>query len=235
MSELDEIGIRHNTDKSSVSRMREPVLKEERKAGHDYPRKYEFFLRRFLEQPGVRMLELGIGPDWNMGASANVWIDYFTADDFSLHMVDINPNAARFAGGKISVSVGDLGDTMFLKTLAAGSHDIVIDDASHFWSHQIDAFLHLFDSLMAGGVYVVEDIHTSFGPSRESYRFGAAYDAQTAMLTLASLVAGNRRAHPSLESGDSPILERLKRISQTVESVTFIKSACIVCKQGFYK
>jgi hypothetical protein len=42
--------------------------------------------------------------------------------------------------------------------------DIIIDDGSHFNSHQILTFQHLWGALKDGGVYVVEDIQTSFWP-----------------------------------------------------------------------
>ena len=41
--------------------------------------------------------------------------------------------------------------------------DIIIDDGSHMTKHQIDTFEHLFETMLVdGGLYVIEDLHTSF-------------------------------------------------------------------------
>ena len=50
-----------------------------------------------------------------------------------------------------------------------GGFDIIIDDAAHFWRHQIEAFHFMFPLLNPGGFYSIEDLHTS-------YLFGSVYD-----------------------------------------------------------
>lgn len=42
--------------------------------------------------------------------------------------------------------------------------DIIIDDGSHLSAHQIFTFKELFPSLVDGGVYVIDDIQTSYWP-----------------------------------------------------------------------
>jgi hypothetical protein len=39
--------------------------------------------------------------------------------------------------------------------------DLVVDDGSHLWSHQISTYRALYPLLKAGVVYIVEDLHTS--------------------------------------------------------------------------
>lgn len=235
MNELDSIGIRFNTDKSSQARARGEGVLDGGRRGHDYLRKYDFFFKGMRKSPNLRMMELGIGPDWNMGASTKVWVQYFSAPGFVLHMVDINENARVFADADVRVTVGDLGDISFLEKLSCDSYDIIIDDASHFWGHQIEALVVLFNSVVDGGIYVIEDIHTSFGERRERYRKGAEVDAHTLLMALASFVAGDRRSHPSLNKALTPKLEQSVRLlSKSVESVTFIRHSCIICKQGYF-
>jgi len=232
MSELtlDELGLRYNCDKSSLGRVKGDG--EKRSSGHDYLRKYEFFVERFRYRDGVRLLELGIGPDWNMGASLKIWKDYFQQDDFTVKMVDINPNALRFEGKRIEIDIGDLGNVQFLKRLASDEYDIIVDDASHFWGHQIQGFIHLFPALQPGGVYIIEDIHTSFGPLRDRYSEGYEMDAYEFLSGIAALVTGRGRAHPFANKVRKD--DRVAKLAKAIDSITFIKHSCIICRSTYY-
>ena len=235
MSGLDSIGIGYNTDKSSRGRQRDGSGTEASGSGHDYLRKYEFFLRKFVSERSMKMMELGIGPDWNMGASMKTWLEYFEDSSFQLHMVDINPNAAKFAQDRVRVSIGDLGDRNFLNELSKERYHLILDDASHFWGHQIEAISFLFRSVLPGGIYIVEDIHTSFGVRRQDYSRGFDMDAHSFLLFVSSLVAGERRVHPYLELDISSELKAFAtEVAKDIESISFIKHAAIICKRGFY-
>ncbi len=43
-----------------------------------------------------------------------------------------------------------------------GPFDIGIDDGSHIWCHQILAFERLWPAIKRGGLYVIEDVLTSY-------------------------------------------------------------------------
>lgn len=47
--------------------------------------------------------------------------------------------------------------------------DIVIDDGGHTWKQQIKTFEQLFPTLRRGGLYVIEDLHTSFWKQFNDY------------------------------------------------------------------
>jgi hypothetical protein len=51
--------------------------------------------------------------------------------------------------------------------------DIIIDDGSHLPEHQLVSFTALFPFVRPGGVYVIEDIETSYfdGPSAKIYGY----------------------------------------------------------------
>lgn len=233
MSELDDLGLKHNCDKSSRDRRRDLSAPEgSQTPGHDYLRKYEFFMSRFRDKD-THLLELGIGPDWNMGASLKIWQDYFTSAGTRFTISDINPNARDFASDKVTIEVGDLGERAFLQSLAAGRYDVIIDDASHFWDHQIIGFEALFPAVTEGGVYIIEDIQTSFAPARRKYANGSSRDAYEYFSTLASLVTGGGNAHPINENAQSR--EALLGYARQIDSVTFIRHSCIICKAGYYK
>jgi len=71
---------------------------------------------------------------------------------------------------------GDQSDPAFLAELAAetGPLDIVVDDGSHCSSDIITSFKHLFPHVRMGGLYVIEDMQTSYWPS-----FGGTSDELT--------------------------------------------------------
>jgi hypothetical protein len=234
-SRLDAIGVRCNTDKASLGRTKNVASSAlgDRPRGHDYLRKYEAFLRRYCERPDFRMMELGAGPEWNLGASVRLWEEYFWRDDFRLHVVDVKPSAASLANERVSVTVGDLGDPATLGQLAAASPDVVLDDASHLWGHQLLAFQWLFPAVRPGGLYIIEDIETSFGPNRERWSQGEEFDTYTILSRLIALVAGKGRAHPLLPADGlegHPVLAFWPEI----ESITLVNDACIVAKTGYY-
>jgi cephalosporin hydroxylase len=54
-----------------------------------------------------------------------------------------------------------------------GPFDIVIDDGSHVFEHQIASFEALFPLASSTAVYIVEDVHTSYLPD-----FGGAVRKQ---------------------------------------------------------
>lgn len=170
-SRMDEIGIRCNTDKASLgrSKIHSGQSIETRPKGHDYLRKYEFFLSRFVNKPDYRMMELGAGPDWNLGASVHLWEEYFWRSDFRLHVVDLKSTAEKLANERVSVTVGDLGDRSLLIRLSSSTYDVIFDDASHLWTHQLLAFEMLFSAVVPGSLDIIEDIETSFGTRRESW------------------------------------------------------------------
>lgn len=225
---LDALGVAHNCDKSSAGRVKDGV----RLPAHDFLRKYAVFVERFRHLPDLALMELGIGPDWNMGASLRVWEEYFPQAGARFTMVDVNPAARRFDGGRVTVRVGDLGEAGFLADLARQKQDVILDDASHLWAHQIDGFRALFGALRPGGVYIIEDIHTSFGAGR--WRFGAQglQDTFGFLTGLMALVAGKNAAHPLLDT----MTDRagLAQLAEQIESVTVIAEACILCKTGYY-
>lgn len=106
------------------------------------------------------VLEIGI----ERGGSLRLWAEYF--GDARIWGVDVKPATEAHAGDRIAVRIGDQGDAAFLDSLAAeaGPFDLVVDDGSHRFDHQRETLLRLWPHLSIGGVYVVEDVHTSYRP-----------------------------------------------------------------------
>lgn len=165
---LDALAEHFNTDKATRYRTREGKEID----GHAYADFYDRFFRDFRDEP-ITVLELGCGQVWNIGASLRMLKAYFPQAE--IIGVDNKPAARQLASDGFRIEVGDLGKIEFLRQLRRFRPTILIDDASHLWSHQILAMAELYDTLPSGGIYVMEDINTSFGHMRETYSAGATF------------------------------------------------------------
>lgn len=135
---------------------------------HDYAKWYNFHFKNIRMKQNI-ILEIGIGgyhyPDRG-GAGLRVWSDYFERsqiygiDLFDKSGIKLPPRTKIFQG---SQSDGDF----LLKTMSEiGRPDVIIDDASHI-NHLTElSFRHLFPWLKSGGIYVIEDIESSWWNTR---------------------------------------------------------------------
>ncbi|MEL6890092.1 MAG: class I SAM-dependent methyltransferase [Actinomycetota bacterium] len=119
---------------------------------------YEAHFGRFRGR-SPRLLELGI----SHGGSLEMWRWYFGASA-TIVGIDIEERVAELDGGGAHVHVGSQSDPEFLASLVEryGPFDIVIDDGSHWYADQRASLHALWDAVAEGGVYLVEDVHTSY-------------------------------------------------------------------------
>lgn len=124
---------------------------------------YDRVLAPYRGRP-VRMLEIGV----MHGGSLELWRRYF-GPDATLFGVDINPECAGLAEPPTQVRIGSQDDPAFMRGVVAemGGVDIVLDDGSHVAQHQRTSFTALWPLLNPGGVYMIEDMHTSYWPKWE--------------------------------------------------------------------
>ena len=125
-------------------------------------RHYLEALERHLERfrgRDVHVLEFGV----LHGGSLHMWRHFFGARS-RIYGVDIDPRCARFEADGIRVFTGDQGDRVFLRRLRdeIPQVDVVIDDGGHTMTQQIATFEELFPHVSERGMYVCEDLHTSY-------------------------------------------------------------------------
>jgi hypothetical protein len=118
----------------------------------------------------LRILEIGIF----RGASLKLWRQYFEHPKTIIVGVDVLPECMQFdapAAG-VHIRIGSQADPAFLKRVVEefGPFDLIMDDGSHYSSHIITSFNHLFaDGLKDTGIYFVEDLHANYWhPWRDS-------------------------------------------------------------------
>jgi Methyltransferase domain len=142
MTSLDTIALRHGTDKASNC--------------HGFTAIYEPLFAPFRFEP-ITLLEIGV----LAGASVRTWGEYFPAA--TIIGIDIRPSALAHESDRVSILIGDQADREFLLTAAErGPFQIIIDDGAHMPEEQITSLLTLWPYVAPGGIYAVEDIHTSY-------------------------------------------------------------------------
>ena len=107
----------------------------------------------------MTILEFGIA----YGGSLQMWKNYF-GKKARVIGVDINSRCQDMAENQIEIHIGDQGNKHFLRKLIKkiGPLDIVIDDGGHFMRQQIITFQEMFPAIKKKGVFVTEDLHTSY-------------------------------------------------------------------------
>ena len=134
----------------------EEIFKESDKVHHHaYHLFYDDELKHMRDDE-FNMLEIGYGN----GESFPAWLEYFPKA--SVDCIDISPeNVQKVDRGEVFCV--DQSDESKLKKFARNKkYRFIIDDGSHIPHHQVMSFYALFPKLEYGGVYIIEDIETSF-------------------------------------------------------------------------
>jgi len=139
MKRLTEIGNKYNTDKAT---------------GHGFTEFYDDYVSKYIN-PNI--LEIGV----YYGASLKMWEEYFG----SPYIVGVDIEDKReYENNNTKILIADQGNPQeLLKCLDyCKEYQIMVDDGSHIIGHQISTLATLFPYLSSGGVYFIEDLHTSF-------------------------------------------------------------------------
>jgi hypothetical protein len=112
--------------------------------------------------------------------------------------VDIDPRCAGLAGRRTRIFIGDQEDRDFLRSLVAqtGPIDVVIDDGGHTMGQQIATFEEVYPRLTDNGVYLVEDVHTSYWK-----RYGGGHRREGTFIEYAKALVDQLNAWHSREPG----------------------------------
>jgi hypothetical protein len=205
---LDAIGLRFGTDKASRH--------------HDYLNFYEQVFAPRRREP-LTLLEIGV---FN-GASLRTWREYFP--NARIVGADIEPLARRWRGDRIEIEYMDQSNLEDLTRVAMkhGPFDIIIEDGSHLWEHQITSLKTLYPFLRPGGLYVVEDLQTNYGEMQADYRGVASRTCVDFLKTwLDYHVADNVLP---LHGVEDPFLRTYGRGAVTM---TFYKRVCLIEKRA---
>lgn len=201
-----ELGMKYDTDKVTH---------------HGYDKAFDFFLSGMYDTSGA-MLEIGI----DTGHSLHMWLELFP--NAHIYGMDINQG---YSGERYTVIQGDQSnpddlDTVY-STLQEKNVFFINDDGSHIPEHQLLTFNTLFPALREGGVYIIEDVETSYWTRGELYGYQAqyGYKHQDSIVEIFKEVADSVNREFA-----GPIQNRVQHHNM-IGSMTFAKNCIILTKQ----
>ena len=177
---------------------------------------YDDYFKNFKNKK-INILEIGV----HEGKSLMIWKDYFP----KANIIGIDLKSYNFNINRIFTFQGDQTDINFLLRLSRKfkKFDIIIDDGSHVCSHIIKTFGALFDFLKEDGLYICEDLQTSYWPRYGGSRINLN-KKNTSLSFFKTLVdSGN------YESYDRPFYKKSK-FDGKIKFVHFFQNLVIIKK-----
>ena len=125
---------------------------------HHYIPIYDRYFSKYRGKR-VRFLEIGVAK----GGSLALWRRYFGPEAI-IYGIDIKPSCEKYNGMHGEVRIGSQDDAQFLRSVVEemGGVDVILDDGSHQMKHIAKTLKILLKEVDDGGVYMIEDLHTSY-------------------------------------------------------------------------
>lgn len=188
MGELNNLGLKHGTDKNSNY--------------HSYLDVYESYLNQWKDKK-ISLIELGVGGyDYvdRGGESLRMWREYFRRG--KIIGIDIYQKEGIIRD-RIEFWQGSQTDKNLLKTILRREEEaekrFVIDDASHNNKLTVETFNIIFPQLKEGDIYFIEDVHTSYYDDKEFEGSEKPGDKNTTMHFFSVLTHQLNGEHLKLE------------------------------------
>lgn len=149
------------TNQSKGPGLKELFDNHEGKLVNKWTHYFDVYEKYFEKYRGTdcSILEVGV----SHGGSLQLWRKYF-GPNATIVGVDNNPKCKELEEPGLEILIGSQSDRVFLKSITVNypKFDIIIDDGGHFMDQQIITYEELFDHIKENGVYLCEDIHTSY-------------------------------------------------------------------------
>jgi len=170
-----------------------------------------------LKDQKINILEIGV----ERGDSLRMWREYFTSA--SICAIDLHDR--NISVDNTEILIGDQSDHSFLQSVVNkyGTFDIIIDDGSHQSKHIITSFNFLFNHLSDNGIYVIEDLQTSYQPRYGGSRFNLI-KKKSSMNFIKSLADSINYEHK-----DKPFFKR-NTFDGSIKSISFYQNIAFITK-----
>jgi hypothetical protein len=189
---------------------------------HKWSHYFEIYDRHFQQYRGkeINLLEIGI----SHGGSLEMWDHYFQGKA-NIFAVDINPECKKFETTNTKIFIGSQQDTFFLNQLKKDIPpiDILIDDGGHTMKQQITTFNLLYDHVKDGGLYLCEDLHTSYWKT-----YGGGYKKRKSFIEFSKNFIDNLHAWYSRKI-------KFNEITESVFALHYYDSILVIEKRKIMK
>jgi 8-demethyl-8-alpha-L-rhamnosyltetracenomycin-C 2'-O-methyltransferase len=170
-----------------------------------------------------------------------MWDAYFTHPETRIYSIDCNDtyfSALALCSARCTVHKADQENPGELCAFVAATQqtfDIIIDDGGHSMNQQITSFKTLFPFLKPGGLYIIEDLHTSYW--QEYGSLGSQEEpmasANSTIRFLQALVddinfVGARTSCANKEKHSLAV--NLNEYQKNIKAIHFYSSTCIIEK-----
>ncbi len=184
---------------------------------HHYFEIYHRHFERFRGRSPV-VIEIGVFH----GGSLQMWRNYF-GPGARIVGIDTNPACRQFEDEATTILIGDQADRGFLAEVRARfPHvDIVIDDGGHTMVQQITTFEALYPHLQPHGVYLCEDLQTSYLPD-----FGGGLRREGTFIEYTKALIDRLHAWVTTQPGQA-----LDQIAFTTFALHFYESVVVLEKR----
>ncbi len=188
---------------------------------HKWMHYFEVYDRHFSKYRNKEIVILEIGV--SQGGSLQMWKDYF-GNKAKIYGVDISPDCKNLEEENIKIFIGSQADRKFLKEIKAQIPpiDILIDDGGHTMQQQIVTYEELFDHVKTDGVYLCEDMHTSYW-----LEYGGGFRRRNSFVEYTKKFIDYLNAHHSKQSG-----LKVNDFTKTVNSIHYYDSMLVIEKRA---
>ena len=186
---------------------------------------------RFVE---IHFLEIGLGcsMSYGPGKSLLVWKEFMPNANISI--LEFDEECARpFKSQVTHLFVGDQSDLNVLEMIGKTTNemfDLIVDDGGHTRKQQINSLIGLWPFIRKnGGIYIIEDIFTSFIPSYND-NTKSSLDVIFELIVILNdpTIVGYKPPHlmPKVN-----ISKQAMRISKELASINCFERACALIKK----
>lgn len=124
---------------------------------HNYTEYYHELLSPLRHKP-ISLIEIGV----DGGESIKMWSEFFTDTKSRIYGVDVHDKKGDLGRGKFFLGDATQPNLVFDITNETGPFDVILDDGSHYSEDQKKALELWWPHLKPGGLYIAEDLHTSW-------------------------------------------------------------------------
>ncbi|KAF4826970.1 8-demethyl-8-alpha-L-rhamnosyl tetracenomycin-C 2'-O-methyltransferase [Colletotrichum tropicale] len=204
---------------------------------HNYAVLYDKYLPAFRDSH-VKMLEIGLGCGmaYGPGASFSTWIQYFP--QLEINIIEYNEACGKAWAAEhpqAAVHFGDQANPSFLHAAGAaatadGLLDILIDDGGHSMRQQEVSLHELWQYVRPGGIYIIEDLHTSYLSSWQGDPSRTDATKRTFMRFLYEIL-DDIMSLPAYEAHVEPVGATKYPFTHEIASIDCMEAMCVLVKK----